>query len=107
MANGIGQTILDQLGGGQFVVMTGAKQLVGIESGLMFKLPARFALNGINKIRIVLDPSDTYTVEAFRMRGIDHTRVATVNGIYAENLRQTFTTITGLDCTMGRILRAS
>ena len=103
----IGQTILDQLGGGRFVMMTGAKQLVGIESGLMFKLPARFALNGINKLRIVLDPSDTYSIEAFRMRGVDYTRVAIVDGIYAEDLQRTFTQITGLDCTMGQIRRAS
>jgi hypothetical protein len=108
MSNGqIAQAILEQLGGGQFVLMTGAKHLTAIESGLMFSLPARFARDGINKIRVTLDPSDTYTLEAFRMRGIDYTRVHTIHDLYAEDLRRTFTKITGLDCTMGQIRRAS
>ncbi|MGI9949502.1 hypothetical protein [Vibrio hyugaensis] len=36
----IANTILAQLGGNRFIVMTGAKQFVAIEQGLMFTLPA-------------------------------------------------------------------
>lgn len=39
----IAETILSQLGGRRFIAFTGAKEFVAIESGLMFRLPARLA----------------------------------------------------------------
>lgn len=106
--NSIAQTILSQLGGGQFVLMTGAKNLAAHPEGaLSFRLPSRFATNGINWIKITLTPADDYTIESGRIVKFTITRFPPQEGIYAENLRQTFTKITGLDCTIGRISRAS
>jgi len=104
----IARTILEQLGGGRFVMMTGAKNLAAHEDGaLSFRLPSRFATNGINWIKITLTPADDYTIETGRIVKFRVTRFEPVTGIYAENLRETFTRITGLDCTMGQIERAS
>lgn len=60
-------TILQQLGGNRFIVMTGAKQFVAIELGLMLTLPARLAKLGINKVRVELDASNTYTMTTLKV----------------------------------------
>jgi hypothetical protein len=93
-------TILTQLGGNRFIAMTGAKNLVGGDNDLTFSLPARLARNGINKIRVALDASDTYTVTAYRYRALNLTQIEAVDGVYCDNLRDVFTSVTGLDCTM-------
>lgn len=90
-------TILEQLGGGKFVAMTGAKSFVGSEDSLMFALPSRFAKNGINKVRVTLTAMDDYTVEFFSIRGINVKEKGKVEGVYAENLQTVFTQFTGLD----------
>ena len=90
-------TILAQLGGKRFVVMTGAKNFVGSADSLGFSLPARFAKGGINKVRVTLTPDDLYTVEFFKLRGVDIRVIAQVEGIYADQLQSAFTEATGLD----------
>lgn len=96
----IAHTILAQLGGRRFTSMTGAKDLLAIESGLQFKLPARFAKDGINCVRIVLDPSDTYTVEfgkITRRQGLPHYAVlASYDETYCDQLEGLFEDVTGL-----------
>lgn len=92
------QIILQQLGGGKFIAMTGAKGFVGGENMLMFSLPARFAKDGINKVRITLEPSDTYKVEFMKIRGTQPVKViAEVEDVYCDSLRRVFTSHTGLD----------
>lgn len=61
----IANTILQQLGGNRFLVMTGAKQLVAIENGLRF----RIGRNGskANMVRIVLKADDTYKMEFIKI----------------------------------------
>lgn len=81
----IANTILAQLGGNRFIVMTGAKQFVAIEQGLMFTLPARLAKLGINKVRVELAASDTYTIEVLQE-----------SGVYCDQLEQTFEDLTGV-----------
>jgi len=105
--NEIAQTILQQLGGRRFVVMTGARNLVGLSQGLGFKLPSGFARNGINYVRITLDPSDTYTVEFMKIpRGkYEAVPVRSVSGVYDDGLQQLFTSETGLDTNLGKITR--
>jgi hypothetical protein len=90
-------TILQQLGGSRFIAMTGARSFVGSQTGLTFKLPARFARGGINVVRIALDPSDTYTVEFGKLWGLDYRTIKTLDGVYAEDLQDIFTDATGLD----------
>jgi hypothetical protein len=93
------QIILEQLGGRRFIAMTGAKDFVGAERSLVFRLPGTpgFVKDGINRVCITLDPADTYTVDCFRYRSRYLVPKATASDIYAENLQETFTRLTGLD----------
>lgn len=92
-------TILDQLGGNRFKVMTGAKHLMAIESGLSFRFPAHFAKNGINHIEIRLNSSDTYDirfVKVGRAPNYKVTIIAEISGVYVDMLRKTIEVNTGL-----------
>jgi hypothetical protein len=93
------QIILQQLGGRRFIAMTGAKDFIGAERSLTFRLPGTpgFVKYGINIVRITLNASDTYTVECFRCRSTTFTSIDSALDIYAENLQKTFTYLTGLD----------
>jgi hypothetical protein len=78
--------------------MTGAKDLVGAEYGLMFSLPRtrHFVKEGINKVRITLDASDTYTMEYYKAGRINCPLLQSDTGVYAEDLQRFFTAATGL-----------
>lgn len=91
----IANTILAQLGGRQFTSMTGAKNLLAVDRGLAFKLPRGLAKDGITSVRVVLDPSDTYTVTFHNVRGRE---VASYDETYCDQLRGLFEDVTGL-CT--------
>ncbi|MCG9780470.1 hypothetical protein [Photobacterium damselae] len=97
----IAKTILEQLGGGRFLAMTGAKNLVAIESGLQFDLPRtrHYVKDGINKVQIILNPSDTYTVRGLKWmpRKYEFKELANQPGVYGDTLQSVFTGITGLD----------
>ena len=92
----IAQAIIDQLGGNRFIAMTGAKMFVFGENWLQFKLPARFATDGINHVKVTLDGSDTYSVEFGKARGINYRKLAESTGVYADMLAGVFTDATGL-----------
>lgn len=96
----VSQTILEQLGGGRFIAMTGAKQFIGSATTLSFRVPK--AKDGITGVRITLTPMDLYDVEFLRLRGVvaEPDVVAKVQGAYAEDLRRVFTAHTGLDTTL-------
>ncbi len=96
-------TILEQLGGQRFIVMTGAKNLIGTENSLSFRLPGAggFCKNSINVVRIELLPSDTYRISFGRIRGSKMTAVAQHEDIYVEQLREVFTSETGLATSLG------
>lgn len=95
----IANTILQQLGGRRFLAMTDARDLLALsEGGLQFGLPRGLAMNGINKVQILLDPSDTYTVKALRVsanKGVMEEKGVST-GIYCDDLQATFTELTGL-----------
>ena len=97
MSNQIAQTIMQQIGGNRFAVMTGAKQFVALGNGLQFKLPSNFAKKGINCIKITLTPADLYDVEFFKIRGMNVTEVEKSEGLYADMLQSEFRRVTGLD----------
>lgn len=94
----IAQTILEQLGGNRFVVMTGAKNFFAIEKGLQFKLPndKDYVRDAINCVKITLTPADEYHIEFGRVWGTKYTPVKTTDGIYCDQLREIFTRYTGL-----------
>ena len=97
----VADTILQQLGGHRFRCMTGAKNFMFGDAALIFTLP-RFAGVKVNKIGITLDADDTYTVNFYRLtkRGINCETLATVAGVYGDNLREVFTAKTGLLTTL-------
>jgi hypothetical protein len=102
----IAATILQQLGDNEFRVMTGAKNFVAIESGLQFDLPKYPGLK-INRVVITLNDRDTYDVQFGRISkkkdavyGVTmptYEALFFLNDVYADSLRKTFTSMTGLD----------
>ena len=97
----VAQTILSQLGGNRFITMTGARDLARTDDSLTFRLPANFARDGVNLVKVTLAASDTYTVRFMKLSGLNLRECGEVEGVYAENLREVFTERTGLDCTLG------
>lgn len=99
----IGQTILQQIGGRRFQIMTGANRFVIHADGLAFRLPSTpdYVKHQINYVRIRLTPRDTYDVEYSRIWGARCRPIQTDTDVYADNLRQAFTAATGLDTNMG------
>lgn len=96
----VANTILQQLGGNRFVAMTGAKNLTSDGNALRFKLPARFAKDGINAVKVTLDPSDTYTMTFYSQKSAPTFAVKVVaefSDVYNDNLQNIFTKATGLE----------
>lgn len=95
----VGQIILQQLGGNKFIAMTGAKDFVRSDAGqwLQFKLPARFAKDKINCVKITLTPADLYDIEYLYIRGFEVKTVRKSEGIFCNMLQADFTENTGLD----------
>lgn len=92
----VAETILAQLGGaGRLAVMLGAHGFIGDEKSLAFRFKCR-GVDGSNAFRVVLDPSDTYTIEFLSLRGSKRTVRATRENVYAEDLRPIFEAQTGL-----------
>lgn len=92
--------ILNQLGGNRFIAMTGAKNFAYFdedgECGLSFRLPSKFAMNGINLVKIKLTFSDTYQVTFARVRGAMVKEVSTFDNVYCDQLECLFNEQTGL-----------
>jgi hypothetical protein len=75
--------------------MIGATCFVGSDNSLSFRFKCR-AINGSNGIRIVLDPSDTYTVEFISVRGTSRKVKGTFSDIYNDGLKKLIEKETGL-----------
>ncbi len=103
----VAEAILDQLGGRAFIAMTGARDLVGGERRLTFRLPRGFAKNQINRVEIVLEASDTYSVRFTKWNG--RALVARIiryeTGIYDDMLAPLFRDATGLETRMPSVFR--
>lgn len=93
--NEVAKTILAQLGGRRFMVMTGAKDLVYGANLLRFRVGRN--AKGVTKVQVTLTPEDLYDVTFFKGAGVNVREVAKVEGIFAESLQETFTRYTGLD----------
>ena len=103
----IADTILHQLGGKRFVIMTGAKDIAyGANGELQFKIPTR----KVNYVKISLDKgTDTYTMTFFKTLSTNEIckriqakrtdlidTVKTVDMVYCDMLQDVFTSNTGL-----------
>jgi hypothetical protein len=91
----VSKTILEQLGGRKFMVMTGTKNFVGSDARLRFSLP-RNKSNG-NVMTITLNSMDTYDVEVLMVKSLQAVVLESHSGVYGDNLQDVFTEITGFD----------
>ena len=93
----IAREIMRQLGP-QAVALLGANSIVGGENFLQFSIRG---CRKINKIRIELDPSDTYTVSFWHIgRGGENVRkIAEREGVYCDMLHDVIESETGLYTT--------
>jgi len=89
--------ILNQLGGNKLIAMTGARNFVSSPNSLCFKLPSRFAKNGINFVKVTLNSMDTYDVEFKKIWNMKITDISSHQGIYDDMLRPLFTEETALN----------
>jgi hypothetical protein len=93
----VAYTILQQLGN-MAVRMLGANSFLGSATSLTFKIGHN--AKSVSHLRITLEPSDTYKVEAIRVRrikGILTSKVVeTREDVYVDSLHKTIETLTGL-----------
>ena len=96
----IAQTILQQIGGRRFSIMTGSKNFTDIGKGLRMNL-ARNKTQA-NRLEIVLDEgTDTYIMKFYRQvttkdLEVKVTEVANYDMVYFDMLEEIFTSVTGL-----------
>lgn len=92
----IQKEIINQLGGNMFRMMTGAKDFTASgPATLTFKIGRN--CKAVNAVRITLNPSDTYDCEFLAISKAGVKVRSKAEGIYCDQLRQTFTANTGLD----------
>jgi hypothetical protein len=93
--------MLQQLGGNRFKTMTGASSFAGDETMLSFRLPARMTKHRAWGMRIVLQDDDLYRLELLTMKDFEVQVVDRRDDVFVEDLRRTFTDMTGLDVSLG------
>jgi hypothetical protein len=110
-----GAIILDQLGGNEFMLMTGSTRPV--VCGRSQDHPNPFAQviigeheAGWEKLRVTLMPNDCYKMEFFKgLLAADEADITTetFEDVDAESLAEIFTQVTGMDTVMPVIRHAS
>jgi len=91
----VAKTILEQLGGNKFRMMTGAKNLVGEEDSLSMRI-GRNSSNS-NYLKITLNSMDTYDMKFCKLtRKFEMKSVSEYNNIYNDMLADQFTAHTGM-----------
>ena len=91
----VAKTILEQLGGNKFRMMTGAKHLAGDENSLSMRI-GRNSSNS-NYLKITLNSMDTYDMEFAKLTRIGEKKsVSEYNNIYCDMLTDQFTAHTGM-----------
>jgi len=94
MSTTVAQTILKQLGGGRFALMTGAKGFTSTGNGVFFRIGRNH--RSINKVSVDLMGDDTYTMKFCRVRKSVATVAKEVKGLYFDQLQEVFTRETGM-----------
>lgn len=83
-------TIINQLGGNRFIMMTGARNFACTDTAMTFSIPR---INKIKYIRITLNGLDLYDIDFI------NTKIETIkriSDVYADQLQDIFTQETGL-----------
>lgn len=91
----IAQNILQQLGGRKFILATGAKDLVSSGNSLSLKFPKNMK-GGANYLTITLNSNDSYNIDFGSLRGNDVKRIILKQNISSNQLKNTFSEVTGL-----------
>lgn len=89
----IANTILAQLGGQRFKLMTGAR-LVGSDRSLIIKMP-KTGKDGSNKWVITLNGRDTYDIDTSFVRGMQSFPKSHFTDIYVDSLVELFERTSG------------
>lgn len=89
----IASTILAQLGGNKFLVMTGAKNAMGTDS---LSMQLARSSSKANRLKIKLEANDTYTMIFGRYAKLEVKTVAEYRDVYADQLRSIFEAETGM-----------
>ena len=91
----VAKTILEQLGGNQFRMMTGAKKLAGDENSLSMRI-GRNSSNS-NYLKITLNSMDLYDMEFCKLTKMGEKKSVTeYNNVYNDLMKGTFTAHTGM-----------
>ena len=93
MTNTIANTIKDQIGP-KALYMIGAKNLMGFENGLGFKIGRNN--KKVNFVKITLNGLDLYDTEYGWYHGYKYTVRATENNLYFDMLHKSIESNTGL-----------
>jgi hypothetical protein len=96
-ANDVAETIRLQIGNRAFV-MLGTKMIVRHADRLVFSIGTGARCNGrkINRCTIILDASDTYTVEVGNFAGLNYKTIGEMSGVYADSLHRVIESLTGM-----------
>ncbi len=90
----VADTIAAQMGGyGRLRAFLGADQFVAMQDGLKIRFKGS---PKANTVVVKLMPDDTYDMDFYKARGLNYPLVASIQGLYAEQLRHAFTSFTGL-----------
>jgi len=91
----VAKTILEQLGGNKFRMMTGAKNFLGFTDGITMKI-GRNSSNS-NWLKITLNSMDTYDMEFAKVTRMGEKKSVTeYNNVYNDMLTDVFTKHTGM-----------
>lgn len=90
----IAKTILEQIGGNRFAMITGSKNFIRGRDSLTFQIPRN--ISGANRCKITLNANDLYDVEFFRSTIKSHSIKKVSNDVFAEDLENIFENVTGL-----------
>lgn len=96
----VANTILAQLGGNMFAVLTGSRHFTGDANSLSFQVGAN--AKNVTHVKVTLLPSDTYEMTFLRFMPAtgDVETLATESDVYCEQLQDFFETHTSLYTTL-------
>jgi hypothetical protein len=102
----IARTILNQLGGNKFLVMTGAKNLMALDNGLKMTLPKN--MSKANRLEIKVNGMDLYDIRFYHFtepkvdfKTMEYHEAKTkeiqsFKDIYCDQLQEIFESATGM-----------
>lgn len=90
------ETILSQLGGRRFLVMTGSYDLIGCDKEKHLCMRLRRNVSKFSRLKVKLMADDTYTMHFFRFLKGEIVSYRAIDGLYCEDLARVFEDVTGL-----------